>query len=221
MLCLRVGDMAPEVMTPTCSPSLVLMTAPSRAGAPLGTRPTRAFLTSVLGLAICARILSLPGNLRAEGSLRALLTVQVRPASEGVVVSSMSCPYRHRPASRRRASRAPRPDGLTSGSEHRSCQRGTASSPLTKISNPSSPVYPQRATKQGHPLTTILAASPNPIFDKSSLTNFCSTVAAMGPCRAKSPLLSHCTSMVTSPPNFPRRSSKCAMSLGAHPALMT
>jgi hypothetical protein len=31
----------------------------------------------------------------------------------GVVVASMSWPYRHKPASRRRASRAPRPDGLT------------------------------------------------------------------------------------------------------------
>jgi hypothetical protein len=40
---------------------------------------------------------------------------QVRPASTGVVVVSMSWPYRHRPASRRSVSRAPRPAGLTSG----------------------------------------------------------------------------------------------------------
>ena len=40
---------------------------------------------------------------------------QFRPASTGVVVWSMSLPYRHRPASSRSELRAPRPTGATSG----------------------------------------------------------------------------------------------------------
>ena len=74
---------------------------------------------------------------------------QDSPASTGVVVSSMSLPYRHNPASRRRESRAPNPAGLTSGSSRSRRARRSASSAGTEISNPSSPVYPERMTKHG------------------------------------------------------------------------
>ena len=42
-------------------------------------------------------------------SRRLLATVQPSAAMPGVMESSMSCPYRHMPASRRRESRAARP----------------------------------------------------------------------------------------------------------------
>ena len=69
------------------------------------------------------------------------LRTRVHPmlASQGVMLSSMSLPYRFMPASRRRVSRAPRPMGATPASSN--CSHSfTASAPGSMISTPSSPV---------------------------------------------------------------------------------
>lgn len=53
--------------------------------------------------------------------------VHVNPASIGVVVSSRSCPYRHRPASRRKLSRGPSPAISTAGSRSKASVMATTS----------------------------------------------------------------------------------------------
>ena len=54
-------------------------------------------------------------------------TVQARPDSSGVTVSSMSLPYRFMPASSRSVSRAPRPQGATPAAPS-ACQKSAADS---------------------------------------------------------------------------------------------
>ena len=61
-------------------------------------------------------------------------------ASSGSVLVSMSWPYRHSPASRRRELRAPSPIGLTSGCASKARASASALSTGTEISKPSSPV---------------------------------------------------------------------------------
>src|SRR5690348_2547893 len=56
-------------------------------------------------------------------------TVQARPASHGVMFSSMSWPYRFIPASRRNVSRAPNPAGCELGNAHRHHLPVASSSP--------------------------------------------------------------------------------------------
>ena len=93
----------------------------------------------------------------------ALLSVQGPKASRvvqpltGVDLSSMSLPYRRRPASRRSVSRAPRPHGTSApGSDASSaCHTRSACCGGTKISKPSSPVYPVREI-----VARTLATSP-------------------------------------------------------------
>ena len=65
----------------------------------------------------CASIFVAPGKspARAPPLRRTFWMAQLRPASTGVVVVSMSLPYRHKPASSRKELRAPRPAGRTSG----------------------------------------------------------------------------------------------------------
>ena len=71
---------------------------------------------------------------------RTFWMAQFSAASGGVVVVSMSLPYRHRPASRRNELRAPRPMGLTSGCASRARANASACALCTDISKPSSPV---------------------------------------------------------------------------------
>ena len=74
---------------PMMVPSSRQISAPSRAGAPFGTRPVRT-LRTVLGPATSAKIFSEPGKGAAPASRLDLPTVHDSPADEGVVVSSMS-----------------------------------------------------------------------------------------------------------------------------------
>lgn len=72
---------------------------------------------------------------------------------------SISFPYRHKPASRRRLSLAPSPVSLTFSSDFSKIAlvKSTAFCDGMEISNPSSPVYLKKSSKindtnlQGHP----------------------------------------------------------------------
>lgn len=74
--------------------------------------------------------------------------VQLSAASIGEVDSSMSCPYKHNPASSLKLSLAPKPAGRTVWFDEviNKSANAAALSFGTEISNPSSPVYPQRVT---------------------------------------------------------------------------
>ena len=79
-------------------------------------------------------------------------TIQPRSASSTVNSSPMSCPWSAIFASSRSVSRAPSPAGTSpSPSPASSNRRAAASAPSAgrRISNPSSPVYPIRATVAG------------------------------------------------------------------------
>eukprot|EP00962_Isochrysis_galbana_P042509 scaffold15942_cov51-Isochrysis_galbana.AAC.1 len=58
----------------------------------------------------------------------------------------------------------------------------------TAISNPSSPVYPDRATKHSTPHTSIVREDMNDMLRISALVRDWSTAAALGPCSARIPL---------------------------------
>ena len=141
--------------------SMAKMGAPSRGGAPFSMIMATRRRDMVLGSASWERILELPLKLvsvvvvrREGGERRSLLTTQPNPASGGVVVRSMSRPYRHMPASSRSESRAASPARRTvDGSARKASAIWVASSvellpllPLCllvggmEISNPSSPV---------------------------------------------------------------------------------
>ena len=114
--------------------------------------------------------------------INSLPIVHTSPASTGEVFSSISLPYKQRPASKRSESRAPNPAGFTSGCFKSSLfntirrhlrkyntysARCTAIFSCTLISKPSSPVYPQRVTYyiSSHTHTSFLGpnlASRNP-----------------------------------------------------------
>lgn len=132
---LRQGENAPEVTSPTTVPSGVWISLCCRAGGPVDRKPTRRRDTPS---AIWARMTAPPR--KSKASRRRLPTVQVSPASTGVMSSFRSLPYRHSPASRRSASRAPRPHSRTVVSPSSVSASATARSPGTEISNPSSPV---------------------------------------------------------------------------------
>src|SRR6056300_741814 len=89
--------------------SLAYNITPSRMGARVcGVRPTRLRNTP---WANWSRMMRSPGNPPAADppARRDFWMAHVKAASTGVVPVSMSCPYRHNPASSRRLSRAPRP----------------------------------------------------------------------------------------------------------------
>ena len=137
-----VGLSSPLVTWPMAWPSMFSSTAGSRTGTrSSATRPTR-LRTRLAGLSICASTLSAPGKppARAPPVRRTFWMAQFSAASGGVVVVSMSLPYRHRPASRRSELRAPRPMGLTSGWASSVRARASACVAGTEISKPSSPV---------------------------------------------------------------------------------
>jgi hypothetical protein len=131
-LCCRAG--APAEMKPTCGGGTGRVSRPSGqpglrgrrrpASAPGGTaarararphtsHPTRPAQPRTLRLltpsARCFLTTSPPR--KSNFSRLRLPTVHARPASTGVSSSVRSLPYRHRPASRRSESRAPRPAG--------------------------------------------------------------------------------------------------------------
>ena len=92
-----VGPKPPDVTTPTSRPSGVAIGVPSRAGAlPSGFNPTR---TRAGPSASSRRMRAAPG--KPPSVRRRFWIVHVSPASTGEVVSSMSWPYRHSPASSR------------------------------------------------------------------------------------------------------------------------
>mmetsp|Transcript_31207 Transcript_31207/g.68833 ORF Transcript_31207/g.68833 Transcript_31207/m.68833 type:complete len:276 (-) Transcript_31207:180-1007(-) len=139
--------------------------------------------------------------------------VQVSAPSTGFVVSSMSLPYRHRPASSLRESLAPRPATCTFFSASSASISAMALSFATEISNPSSPVYPQRVTRQlGMPATVATVPVMNCILCRSREgIRRPATAAAPLPCSASS-CWSSWYSMVTSILNSFRYLLKCAMS---------
>ena len=100
--------------------------APARAPAPPGRRACAG--SAARAARSCASTFAAPGKppARAPPVRRTFCMAQFRPASTGVVVVSMSLPYRHRPASRRSELRAPRPTGLTSGCASRARARASA-----------------------------------------------------------------------------------------------
>src|SRR5262249_18665125 len=86
------------------------------------------------------------------------LTTRPSPASYGVTSGPSSLPYNGMPASRRSVSRAASPAAGRSAEEPDSPVQTRSQSPAAqKISKPSSPVYPVRATHAGHPATVPYA----------------------------------------------------------------
>ena len=82
-----VGEGPPEVTLPMTLPASSVISAPSRAGAPVTNRPTRLRFRPPVSSSM---IRAAPGKSRA--SLRRLFTAKFRPASIGEVVVSMSWP---------------------------------------------------------------------------------------------------------------------------------
>ena len=134
------GPNPPLVTTPTVLSSASTNTAPSRTGArPSINRPTR--LRSE-PFSIDANMLSVPKKppAFAPSGRRDLLILHNNDASIGLVSVFISWPYKQRPASKRKESRAPKP--MASTQSKLSNKRATASacSLGIEISNPSSPV---------------------------------------------------------------------------------
>ena len=109
------------------------------------------------------------------------------PASKGVISYDRSWPLSGRPASRRRLSRAPSPQGRRPSGFPVSRRRFQISGPVfrfVKISKPSSPVYPVRATKASPPSSWVptmwfLSGSAKPAgIIRARMA------ADLGPCRA-------------------------------------
>src|ERR1700761_125895 len=125
---------------------------------------------------------------------------QVRPASTGLVSSSRSLPYRHIPASRRRLSRAPRPVSWTGdfpsssatstvwdgGDRNLACARNKCrcmrvGEEEPRTSNPSSLVYPPRATCRLNLSIGMNADLLNVSCVRSKDVRDCRYDAALGP----------------------------------------
>mmetsp|Transcript_14061 Transcript_14061/g.30454 ORF Transcript_14061/g.30454 Transcript_14061/m.30454 type:complete len:324 (-) Transcript_14061:176-1147(-) len=218
MFFFRQGLYVPLVTSPITLPSGPRISLCWRAGAPLEMNPTRFLLTPS---ASCFLMTSPPR--KSNAVLRLLPTHQARPASMGVMSSLRSLPYRHRPASRRRLSRAPRPASLTALLLTRASASCTAWVLGTLISNPSSPVYPVLVTQTGMPFTSKRLKFEKYIFERSSFVRACRVGAAAGPCRA-SRARSSCTVMLTFLP-LAWYADRCllrwARSLSLQPALTT
>lgn len=171
---LRQGEKPPEVTMPTSAPDSSRSAVPSRTGAPWSTtKPHRARVRDLSRSS--ARMRSEPQKEPSSARRRLAITHASAP-STGDVVSSRSLPthtavrvparsappaaaaraeeawrspYKQRPASRRRESRAPSPTGVTSSLSSSVLQspRTACCDPPpggTAISNPSSPVYLRR-----------------------------------------------------------------------------
>mmetsp|Transcript_61436 Transcript_61436/g.139075 ORF Transcript_61436/g.139075 Transcript_61436/m.139075 type:complete len:226 (-) Transcript_61436:448-1125(-) len=219
---LSVGEKVPEVTTPTFSSSTKI-SAPSRAGAFIPASPTR-FRDVFFSLPSGVRKCSAP---KKPCSVRRRVLgppmVHVKLPSIGVVVSSKSLPYRHNPASSRRESRAPRPAGLTEASARMASASLAASALGTESSNPSSPVYPQRVSRQPEmPASSVGNPTMKPTFVRSTFegTSFCTAAMAPGPWTATR-LRSSRYSKVASPWKEASCSLKWAMSLCLHAPFTT
>mmetsp|Transcript_5296 Transcript_5296/g.15679 ORF Transcript_5296/g.15679 Transcript_5296/m.15679 type:complete len:263 (-) Transcript_5296:376-1164(-) len=223
---LRQGEKPPEVTMPTSAPDSSRSAVPSRTGAPWSTtKPHRARVRDLSRSS--ARMRSEPQKEPSSARRRLAITHASAP-STGDVVSSRSLPYKQRPASRRRESRAPSPTGVTSSLSSSVLQspRTACCDPPpggTAISNPSSPVYPERATKHCSPATSIGRALMKGIWERSTGVSACSTSAAAGPCSARMPLLGSVSTDASLPEatNFESCASMCGRSLSSCPALMT
>mmetsp|Transcript_31032 Transcript_31032/g.72119 ORF Transcript_31032/g.72119 Transcript_31032/m.72119 type:complete len:310 (-) Transcript_31032:215-1144(-) len=220
------GLKLPLVVQPTSSPAASNRVTPSRTGAPPPTtKPAR--LRDADFSCSSRRMRSEPTKLPGSARLRFAITQSSEP-STGLVVSSKSLPYKQRPASSRSESRAPRPTGFTSScaisASHSVTTPCCAEEPLgTATSKPSSPVYPERATKQSRPATCIVCAAMKGTCERSVFVSVCRTPAALGPCNARMPFSGR-DSTDTSPPlatNCSRCSCMCGRSLVSCPALMT
>mmetsp|Transcript_4667 Transcript_4667/g.15465 ORF Transcript_4667/g.15465 Transcript_4667/m.15465 type:complete len:217 (-) Transcript_4667:63-713(-) len=113
--------------------------------------------------------------------------------------------------------------GITAGCARMALARVSDSSFGTAISKPSSPVYPERVTKQGRPATDMGAPDMNFMAAKSWPHRDCMTSTAEGPWRARRPLPVR-GSMATSLPPLTKSfmcRSKCGRSLSSWPALIT
>mmetsp|Transcript_11808 Transcript_11808/g.49484 ORF Transcript_11808/g.49484 Transcript_11808/m.49484 type:complete len:212 (+) Transcript_11808:318-953(+) len=200
------GEKPPEVIAPTTSPLAVLTMDPPLAGAPLpvNLNPTRRLSTP---FSSCFLMTSPPT--KSHASRLALPMVQVRPASSGEMVSFRSLPYRHRPASRRSESRAPRPQSRASEFSRSFFVRDTVSFFKSEISNPSSPVYPVRVSQTSTPLTFASVNMPKYSLERSRSVRGWSTSTALGPWNASSER-SPCTMNSASPPRA-LNSARCLL----------
>mmetsp|Transcript_38782 Transcript_38782/g.97036 ORF Transcript_38782/g.97036 Transcript_38782/m.97036 type:complete len:227 (-) Transcript_38782:444-1124(-) len=215
------GEKVPLVTLPIFSPSGDRMSAPSLAGGPVVVSPTRFLLTPFL---IWLIIVSAPR--KPPSARRRFPTVQTSAASTGVVSSSASWPYRHRPASRRNESLAPSAAGWTASLLKSVLASLTACSLGTEISNPSSPVYPHLVTVQsGMPSTVRTCDVMKGILVRSvpGGTYRCRVDIDSGPWSASSDLSSSKVISTSIPLAlaFARCSLMCATSFSVQAALTT
>mmetsp|Transcript_4017 Transcript_4017/g.13992 ORF Transcript_4017/g.13992 Transcript_4017/m.13992 type:complete len:222 (-) Transcript_4017:471-1136(-) len=200
------GENPPEVTSPTSAPSTSRILLPPRAGAPLPTfKPTRRLSTPS---ASCFLMTSPPT--KSHASLRDFPIVHVNPASIGPMLSFRSLPYRHKPASRRSESRAPRPQSRAAGFSSSFFASATVSVFKSEISNPSSPVYPVLVSHTGLPSTVASVNIPKYSLSRSKPGHRgWSTSTALGPWNASSDR-SEWTMNSTSMP-FALASARCAL----------
>mmetsp|Transcript_11232 Transcript_11232/g.31746 ORF Transcript_11232/g.31746 Transcript_11232/m.31746 type:complete len:219 (+) Transcript_11232:199-855(+) len=213
----NTGEKPPLEISPTSLLSMSKILECCLAGAPFSKNSNPTLLCGTPS-SICLRILSPPG--KENVSLLAFPMVHVKPASGGVVSSLKSLPYKHKPASNRKESLAPKPHKRTFSSATKSSTNFNVPGTGTEISKPSSPVYPVLVTQHGCPDTVISLNMPKYNLLKSASVNFCNVSIAFGPCNANK-LLSECSINLQSPSNFAKCLLMCALSLSAHPAFKT
>lgn len=137
------GEGLPEVVSPTSCPSFVkILQCSLTTPASFSIKPTLLRIFSVFAFTYfcCVFNASSPINGNLESPLLRLWTVHMSVASKGVVFWLISCPWRHKPASRRSESLAPNPAKATSGFERRAFVMATTLGPVELSSKPSSPV---------------------------------------------------------------------------------
>jgi len=124
-----------------------------------------------------------------------LLVVHNKSASTGVIDSFNSCPYKHNPASKRKASLAPKPANLHSLNVNNNLTKSSTCELCIDISKPSSPVYPDRDTWHGAFLLLLFKYKFKSCkwknFKSSKLNTFLflltiwdNILTAFGPCNA-------------------------------------
>ena len=169
-----MGEKFPLVTVPTGTPSASTV-APSRGGwRPSATRP----LSSRRGPSARSR----SSAARPRKSPLSHPTTQPRAAWRGVIPSPSSWPWRGRPASSLRVSRAPSPAGRTPVPSTAS-QNWGATAAGTAHSTPSSPVYPVPAAMQTWPSHSKGATRNRPTAAAAGVTS-ARRARASGPCTA-------------------------------------
>lgn len=137
---LRTGLKVPDEINPTFSPfSFWISESDLRIPLPWTINPTLFYAAPIFLILVRA---SLPWNLLTWLATLNFLTSHMSDVSRGFILSFISWPCRHKPASTRSESLAPKPAGLTIGFLNNRSVSFSILSQSADNSKPSSPVYP-------------------------------------------------------------------------------